>query len=298
MGSRESVSWVICGVIAAVLVGLVLFGGGGGTASHDGAVASGDQARTEITSVIRRFLAVPDPAECTNDVTPALLRQNFGGSDPLETCRRVNTSDAATTRESDVFPVDARVSDVTVHGGAADASVLVSGGFTDGSQVSVNLVRDDGRWKVDHIAVSHLDRGGFDRAIRRGLTREGASAREADCVLASQHRAISDQELESKLLNASSYGTLSGVGLGCLRRATLLTQIEKLFALEMQSRGLPTAIGECVADRLVQRMNNSELRAFVTARHATARQHAEIPGIARSCAQDYANGVLPRPGSS
>jgi hypothetical protein len=299
VGSREAVSWAICGAIGVVLIGFALFGGGSGRSGHTpGTEVSADQARTEIGSVISRFFTVADPTECTEDVTPALLRQNFGGSDPLEICRRVNTSDAASTSDAGLAPHSVQVNEVSVRGTTADASVKVAGGYIDGSEVSVDLIEDRGRWKIDHLVVSRLDRGGFDRVVLRSMTREGATPSEAGCVVAREHRAISDQELASKLLNASSYGGLSSVGLACLSRATLLAQLEKVFAQEMQSRGLPTAIGECAADRFVQGMSDAQLRAFIAAPHETAAQHARALEIGRACAQDYANGVLPRNQSS
>jgi hypothetical protein len=299
VGSRENISWLVCGAIALVLAGFVLLGGGGGKADRGpGVGVSDNQARNEIGSVISRFLTVADPTECTRDVTPALLRQNFPGPDPLEACRRVNTADRANPADRSPFPTSVQVHDVAVHGTAANASVTVSGGYLDGSEVSVGLADDQGRWKVDHLALAQLDRGGFDRAMQGTLTQEGATAREAQCVVAGMHRAIDDQELASRMFNASSYGELSTVGLGCLSRATLLRQIEREFAQEMQSRGLPTAIGECAADRLVQTMSDAQLRAFVAAPHETPEQHARAREIARSCAQDYANGALPQAGNS
>jgi hypothetical protein len=292
VGSREAVSWLVCGAIALVLVGLVLLGGEGGTATNvNGGSSSEDQAGTEIEGLLTRFFTVNDPAQCTDDVTPALLRQNFPGPDPLQSCQRVNTDD------QDTFTESVQVDDVAVQGPTARASIRLSGGQLDGSKVTVSLIETSGRWQVDRLAVAQLDRAGFDRAVRSQILKGGATPSEADCFVGTLDRNVSDQELSRAILNASARSRLTA-GWGCISRATLLRELDAAIAQRTQSENVPSAVVQCIVDRLTQGMSDSQLRAFLRAGGGNVQQATQVRAIAAACAQDYANGVLPQSGTS
>jgi hypothetical protein len=249
------------------------------------------QARSEISATMTKFFTVGDPAECTENVTPALLHQNFPGPDPLESCRRVNSEGTGVHTESiDVDRVD-------LHATSATASITLSGGGLDGSEVTVDLLNVSDRWKINHLALAHLDRARFDREMRSQAIKEGVTSREADCMVADMHRAVSDQEMVRTAFDASSYGTVGNVGVNCLSRATLMRQFNEGLTRELQGQ-VPTPVADCISYRFTSGMSDTEFRAFIRSGEGNARQAARLRVVAESCARDYASGVLPKSGTS
>jgi hypothetical protein len=109
--SREGLTWIVCGAIALVLIGLVLFGGGGGSAGNQSAVSPHATAasaaaerpadRSAIEQLLTRTLTQNDPKQCTQDMTPSFLRQSFGSEKgTLDRCHRANTPQSAAAAKS------------------------------------------------------------------------------------------------------------------------------------------------------------------------------------------------------
>lgn len=107
--------------------------------------------------VLTRLATRPDPAACGRDYTPAGLEAMLGSSD-VERCEAtVKRSEAASAVE---------VGAVEVDGSRASARVAFDGGDSAGTAVTVDLVLDDGRWRVDgQRDLEVVDRAAYDQAF-------------------------------------------------------------------------------------------------------------------------------------
>jgi hypothetical protein len=291
VGSREAISWIVCGTIAAVLVGLVLFGGGG---ADSGGSGGGADATAEIKQMLTRTMTENDPQQCTHDMTPAFLEQSFGRDEDNtapENCREENTDDEPPSARSVAFQ------SVTVQGSTAEAVVAIEGGNMDGSRVTVRLVSDAGRWKLDRLADLQIDRARVDQAYVREMEESGLSRAEARCVVAELHREFSDAEIERAAVSGEDDLATDQVGLECVSRSTLVAMFQKGIVAGAESRGMPSSVADCVAQRFTSGLSDAELRAFVRG-HRTQRQAAELRAVLAACATAYRSGALPQVGSS
>jgi hypothetical protein len=280
VGSRESITWLVCSAIALLLVGLVLFGGGGGgtsavgtgasqtaggaqvAASSGTAVAAAD--RPTIEQMLTRGFTENDPKQCTQDMTSSFLRYSFGTEKgALDRCRRSNTPQSEPAAKSVV------VESVTSASGGATAVIKVtSDNSLDGSVLTLRLVRDRGRWKVDQLADIQIDRTRLDQHVRDQLGAHGYLPAETSCAIAKFDRTVSDQDIERDAVvggPSTSADVIGGDAASCLSRPTLLRELSQEFTAALQSRSFPAPITRCVVDRLTHGVPTSRLRHLLAA---------------------------------
>jgi hypothetical protein len=285
MNPREIVSWAACGTIVAVLIGLVLFSGGGDPADDES-----EAAETAIKQMLSRTLTESDPAQCTEDFTPQFLRQNFGDGDELERCIRVNSQDEDPSAER------VQVDRVTITGATAEAVIEASGGGMDGSIITVEVVHDFDRWKLDRMVDVQIDRAKFDRVIEERALENGLSPDETRCYVAAFARAVSDEELE-RLSISGEDPDFNGIGINCISKATLVRQIGEEISQSMEGDDIPQPVIDCVVHRLTHGLSGAQLRALVATR-GNGRFGALSRAAGFACGRDYSNGLLPRSGRS
>jgi hypothetical protein len=280
-------SWLLTAGIAGFLVWLAFWG----TSSSNNQAGG----RPAIEQMLSRTMTENDPAQCTEDMTPALVEQSFGGHEgttPMQRCVEKNTT------EEDAMADSVTIKSVQVNGLTARAVIATHGGSMDGGQVTVDLVAQGGRWKLDHLADIQFDRAKVDRMYLREMQVAGMTPGESRCLVRTFDREFSDAELERATLSGVDNLETEGVGLGCLSRATLVRMFEKGITAGVQSRGIPAPVGDCIAFRFTHGMSVAELRAFVKAGQGTPAQSERVRAVAAACAADYRNGVLPRSGSA
>jgi hypothetical protein len=202
---------------------------------------------TRIERVVEAAATSTSPRVCDELMTTRYLEQRWGARAPYadEVC------------ESDVgeSPADSvEVARVDVAGEHATVLARSVGGGSDGSQRRVELVNEDGRWKLDRlVAVVDFDRGRWERAFRTNLGGFGASTRAADCAL-KQARRLSDRELR-RLTVSDPEGVLTSIVVSCDRPGVERNLISAVGGPEFD---LPRSVVGC-AERRIRASTEAEL---------------------------------------
>jgi hypothetical protein len=285
MNTREVISWAVCGTIAVGLLGFVLLGGG-----EDSSGGEAEAARAEIAGMLSRTLTESDPAQCTEDFTAQFLRQSFGDDDELERCIRRNRQDEDPNAER------VQVDRVTISGATAQAVIKAIGGGMDGSVITVEVVHDFGRWKLDRMVDLQIDRAKFDRVLEERALENGFSPNETRCYVEAFARAVSDEELE-RLEISGEEPDFGGIGISCIRKATLTRQIGEEISQSMEADDTPRPVIDCVVDRITHGLSGAQLRALVAVRD-NGRLGSLLRAAASACGRDYSSGLLPHNGRS
>jgi hypothetical protein len=160
------------------------------------ACGSGESDEDKITKVIETAATSTDPADCKKYETVNFAEQQSGkeGAKAVEECEE-QAPEGANNPDS----VD--VSEVEVEGEEANATVAFTGGGFDGQTLVVNLVQEEGDWKLNEAeGFKHLDRekliGTFERTFEE---QEEVEPELAECVIEGLEE-TSDSELEEMIL--------------------------------------------------------------------------------------------------
>ena len=269
------ISWAICAAIAGVIVWFG-FWVNTGPASHSAAEA-------QIRAMLTRSLTENDPVQCTQDMTPAFRRRQFGdgSANPLAKCRDENTDGTNSLAKEVQFE------SVSVQGATAHAVIEVSGSSLDGSVLGMDLVLDGSRWKVDRLASIQIDRPRMDGAIEQEASVKGITSAQAPCLVDALDRTYSDAQLEQTLLAGGKPDTGSAA-YGCMGRATLLRSFEKGVVHSLSSRDVPRPVSECIFHRLTDGLSLAQLRNLVRGAAAHSfRLGDQARGAALICAAAY-----------
>jgi hypothetical protein len=291
MSTRDVISWALCGTIAVGLLGFVLLGG-----DEDSAGGEAEAARTEIERMLSRTFTENDPAQCSEDATSDFLRQGFGGEgeDPLEECRRENTEDEEPDAES------VQIDSVIVDGATARAVFTASGGGLDGSVVTVELVHDFDRWKLDRMTDIQIDRARFDAALREDAANdEGTTAREADCFVAALGR-YDTSALERLTLQGPEGNTaFRRLALSCLSPARMVRVFTKGLREKMDAGDIPEPAVDCITDSVVRSLGVKGIRELAAAGQSAIPSFApQLDAALFACMDAYRSGLLGKAGRS
>jgi hypothetical protein len=172
---------------------------------------SGDSAGVE--RMLSRVFTENDTAQCSRDMTPAFVRQVFGraGGDPLANCIQSN-------RDSDAGATAVRIEGLAVDGGTAQGTVRVTAGSLADSAVTVGLVRDAGRWKLDRLVDLDLNRERLDQTFKQEFLDKGATEAQADCIVEGIDRNFSDMDMLG--LSATGEAQVRAIAIGCLQSSS------------------------------------------------------------------------------
>jgi hypothetical protein len=273
MDSR--VSWLLTSGIAIFLIWLAftLTSGGsepGATPATPGnspgatppAGTSQVSDRSAIDDLLTRTFTQNDPNQCTQDLTRAYLRQNFGSEKgALDRCRRRNTPQSPKGAES--------IEIQSVTGGGSSATAVLrqtSKNTLDGSVVTLRLVREGGRWKLNQFVDIQIDRSRFDQHLRDELGARGYLPAETSCAVAKLDRTVSNAEIERDVvIGDSSYEYLTSTAVSCLQRSTLLRELGELMRAALSGHGFSPRFTRCVVDRLTHGVPIVRLRHMIAA---------------------------------
>lgn len=214
----------------ALLVALIALGIAGCGGSDNGESAA-------VTAAIKRASATTDPADCTRLLTQRFVDQTelADGKAALKSCRDDAHDGSGNARST-------TVSNVTVAGATAHARAAFEGGDLDGQALNLRLVKQNGRWKLDHMdSFARFDRTRFLRATRSSLQRPPQELpQEAVGCIVGRFNALSDGELQAVFLQ-SDPGRIASLTGPCF--ASLLRR-------QLAAQGVPKRVADCVVTRI------------------------------------------------
>lgn len=110
------------------------------------ACGGGESDEDKIASAIETAATSEDPAACKETETQEFMEVNSGGEgqEAVERCEEDNENG-----ESNAESVE--VSEVEVEGSEASAVAAITGGSLDGQTVALNLVEEEGDWKLSEF---------------------------------------------------------------------------------------------------------------------------------------------------
>jgi hypothetical protein len=156
----------------ALIAALALAACGGGSSS------SGD-SEGAIESAIETAATSSDPSKCTEVQTAAFNETETGssGKEALATCEEEAESDSAPAESVDV-------SDISVDGEKATAEVAIEGGSLNGQSVEVELLEEEGDWKLNKfLKLTDFDSQALSESFAEKLgEEEGISPELAKCI--------------------------------------------------------------------------------------------------------------------
>jgi hypothetical protein len=201
----------------------------------------------QIDDAIDAAFTSADPSYCDSDVTSTYLEQQTDAVPPF--------ADDICERDADYERADAvDVDDMRINGSRATASVTVDGGSFDRFGLGVEIVKDDGDWKVNRIVgFERFDRASFDASYRRKFAEFGSPPSAAGCAIA-KARTLTDLEIERIILR-SQPGPWAQIAVECDR-----TGVERSFvsAFERSDYDLPHPVLSCIEHR-IEALSDEEL---------------------------------------
>jgi len=143
--------------------------GGGGSSDED-----------KITETIETAATTSDPSNCTELETLSFVEQNTTekGKAAVKTCE-----EEAEAGEEEAE--GAKVSNVSVDGSKATAEAEFEGGSLGSQSLEVELVEEDGNWKLDQIAgFANYDGKALGEAFQKQFEEEPGelSSEQAKCI--------------------------------------------------------------------------------------------------------------------
>jgi hypothetical protein len=126
-------------VLIASALALAACGGGG-------SITSGSDEEGAIVEAVEESATTSDPSKCTELQTQAFNEQEkaASGEEATEICE-----EEAAQQESPAKSVD--VSNVKIDGETATAEAAIGGSALDGQTVELELVKEDGDWKLNQF---------------------------------------------------------------------------------------------------------------------------------------------------
>ena len=165
------------------------------------ACGSSESDEDKITSAIETTATSTDPAICEEAETLAFVEQSKSGEgkEAVEECEE-------STEEGKGNPDSVAVSEVEVEGEEASAAVAFTGGSFDGQAFYINLVEEEGDWKLDEIeSFKSLNREKLIAAFEGSFEESEVEPELAECVIEVAEE-LSDSELEEVVLTGSEGG--------------------------------------------------------------------------------------------
>lgn len=118
------------------------------------ACGGSDSPEDQVTDAAEQVIAAQSPEEaeqvCREVVTPRFLQEVYGGD--VQSC-----IDQPINDESEIDdPGEVSVDSVAVDGEKADATIVTTGGQTDGNDGTWTFRKQDGDWKLDRLGDDYL----------------------------------------------------------------------------------------------------------------------------------------------
>ncbi len=163
-----------------------------------GSDSSGDEEAIEAAIV--RSAKTADPANCTEVETQAFVEQGSDktGAAALKECE----SDA---KDPSNNAKTVKVAKIEIDGDEASAEAAIVGGGFDGQTIAIDLVEEDGAWKLDQLAgFAKLDTAALAATLRAKLEETGEVPQEITDCIAEGIEAATKSEAEELVLSGSS----------------------------------------------------------------------------------------------
>jgi hypothetical protein len=260
-------------VASLALVALFAAGCGGGSGS-----GSGDD---EVKRVLETFFATSDPAQCEQFTERAFrqLAPNVAASpNRLAECRK--SIDPTGVAKS------IRVSDVSIDGAKATATVTPDGGTFEGATVTLALV-DQGGWKIDGITDVQLsDRDAFlqevDARAKKSFGNDAFTSEESECIAKYIRREVSKEEIERGIVSGDRTYLYDAVRL-CLGGGTDLIAIVQIIDNQLVHEGIDPKVAQCSAGASIAGLKDATLEDFAASRQVQERLAKAIKQAAQFC---------------
>lgn len=148
----------------------------------------------QVTELVTRLATTAHPGACSADYTADGLEAMLGTSDVARCEASVKRGEPASSVE---------VSQVEVDGDRASARVAFDGGDSAGTAITVDLVRDEDRWRVDgQRDLEVVDRAAYDVAFRAAVGEAAGEVLPAANVPCVQDRFAERTDDEIERMNA------------------------------------------------------------------------------------------------
>ena len=154
----------------------------------------------KVIDVIEKSAESNDPADCERLATQNFLEQVelSQGAEAVKSCEE-------NTEDDDEEAERVEVSNVKVDGSTATAKVAITGGSFDGQTAEMQVVEEDGDWKVDEITEFVVfDQEKLADSLEKGLTegKDPLEAQLAECF-AGVMREVPEAKAEEIILGGS-----------------------------------------------------------------------------------------------
>lgn len=160
------------------------------------ACGGGESDEDQISSAIVTLATNTEPANCQALATLAFLEQveYEEGKAAIKACEK-----DAKESGNDAKSVD--VADVEVDGSTATATASFEGGGLDGQTLTIDLVEEDGEWKLDRLAgFVKFDRRKLVEGLEKAASANRIEGIEPDCIIEGIEE-FTDAELEELVLD-------------------------------------------------------------------------------------------------
>jgi ABC-type glycerol-3-phosphate transport system substrate-binding protein len=174
----------------ALALGLAACGGGG------------ESDEDEVANAIETAATSTDPSTCTELVTLAFNDQTEDGEGKAATkeCEEDAEDDSNNPESVDVTKVE-------VDGSSATADAAFTGGSFDGQTLGIELVEENGDWKLDQITgFTQFDKAKLVAAISTGLEEQEEIEPELASCMVEIFEEAEEEEFEELILGGSSRG--------------------------------------------------------------------------------------------
>jgi ribosome-binding factor A len=250
--------------------------------------ASSSQDVTEIREVITDDLLVVDPSDCTERETERMVMQGETGSyeDALAECQEEEVKN-----ETDPGPT-VNVTGIEVDGDVAHATVTMPDGEASMFTMSVDLAREDGRWKLDYVPAVEIDRAPFDAMMAEEMADSEYSAVERECIL-SRHRAIPTEKLESQFVAGAEEemeDDMREAAILCMRGTRLTKELSVALHERAVEDGIPLRYADCFTREFLSRVPRRLIRQMLATGRPLPPKYCVAS--AGACATEYPAAAL------
>jgi len=172
--------------------------------------SGGSDETSEVEAVIKTSATSTDPADCAKTETQQFMEQvsQESGKAAVKQCEKEAEEEEGS--ESVV------VSNVEIDGSSATAEAALTGGGLDGQSVEVELVNEDGQWKMNEVVkFAKLDKSKLVESFKKEFSKPSSelSPKFADCFIEAFEKG-SQADIEELLIGGSSKA-LEEVAKGC-----------------------------------------------------------------------------------
>ncbi|HEX8647087.1 MAG TPA: DUF2510 domain-containing protein [Thermoleophilaceae bacterium] len=237
-GLGKKLPLIIGGVLAAVLLvvlAVVLLGGGEEKSDED-----------RVNEAAEEVLTTTEPSACTDLATEEFIQKLTGlsGSEGIDACKE----------NDEAFAEGAEIENTDLTGDKATVEAKAEGGQVDGETIELQMVKDDGDWKVDDLVRKDIVEGSkAETEVSNTVVNFGSSEGSTACEYLS-YKALTTQggkeacETKNKSAPSLNY-TVTDVSISGVTAKVTVTEPQSDKTIEIT---LAHEAGNWKIERLVQ----------------------------------------------